>query len=60
MHSLCVLFNFMSVLWWNPDKFVGPAGLLQAYRFLSDSRDDSTSNRLDELEDPLDYLDVTQ
>ena len=39
--------------WWNPDKFVGPAGLLQAYRFLSDSRDDSTSNRLDELEDPF-------
>lgn len=39
--------------WWNPDKFVGPAGLLQAYRFLSDSRDDSTSTRLDELEDPF-------
>jgi succinate dehydrogenase / fumarate reductase iron-sulfur subunit len=39
--------------WWNPDKFVGPAGLLQAYRFLSDSRDDATSNRLDELEDPF-------
>ena len=38
--------------WWNPDKFVGPAGLLQAYRFLADSRDQSTSERLDNLEDP--------
>jgi len=38
--------------WWNPDKFVGPAGLLQAYRFLADSRDDATSERLDNLEDP--------
>ncbi|MGB8432904.1 MAG: succinate dehydrogenase iron-sulfur subunit [Burkholderiales bacterium] len=38
--------------WWNPDKFVGPAGLLQAYRFLADSRDRATSERLDNLEDP--------
>ena len=38
--------------WWNPDKFVGPAGLLQAYRFLADTRDQSTSQRLDNLEDP--------
>jgi succinate dehydrogenase / fumarate reductase iron-sulfur subunit len=38
--------------WWNPDKFVGPAGLLQAYRFLSDSRDQGTGERLDNLEDP--------
>ncbi|MCC7060240.1 MAG: succinate dehydrogenase iron-sulfur subunit [Burkholderiaceae bacterium] len=38
--------------WWNPDKFVGPAGLLQAYRFLADSRDEATSQRLDDLEDP--------
>lgn len=37
--------------WWNPDKFVGPAGLLQAYRFLADSRDDATDERLAELED---------
>ena len=40
------------VFWWNPDKFVGPAGLLQAYRFISDSRDEATSERLDNLEDP--------
>lgn len=38
--------------WWNPDKFVGPAGLLQAYRFLADSRDQATAERLDNLEDP--------
>lgn len=39
--------------WWNPDKFVGPAGLLQAYRFLADSRDTRTEERLSELEDPF-------
>jgi succinate dehydrogenase / fumarate reductase iron-sulfur subunit len=38
--------------WWNPDKFVGPAGLLQAYRFIADSRDQATNARLDNLEDP--------
>ena len=38
--------------WWNPDKFVGPAGLLQAYRFIIDSRDQATNARLDDLEDP--------
>lgn len=38
--------------WWNPDKFIGPAGLLQAYRFLADSRDKATQERLKELTDP--------
>ncbi len=38
--------------WWNPDKFVGPAGLLQAYRFIADTRDQETAERLDYLEDP--------
>ncbi|MDB5896325.1 MAG: sdhB [Rhodoferax sp.] len=38
--------------WWNPYKFVGPAGLLQAYRFIADSRDQATGDRLDDLEDP--------
>jgi succinate dehydrogenase / fumarate reductase iron-sulfur subunit len=38
--------------WWNPDKFVGPAGLLQAYRFMADSRDQAMDERLDNLEDP--------
>jgi succinate dehydrogenase / fumarate reductase, iron-sulfur subunit len=37
--------------WWNPDKFVGPQGLLQAYRFLADTRDTATSERLAELSD---------
>jgi succinate dehydrogenase / fumarate reductase iron-sulfur subunit len=38
--------------WWNPNKFVGPAGLLQAYRFIADSRDQAVNERLDNLEDP--------
>ena len=38
--------------WWNPDKFVGPAGLLNAYRFIADSRDQAMNERLDDLEDP--------
>ena len=38
--------------WWNPDKFVGPAGLLQAYRFIVDSRDDAKEERLENLDDP--------
>ena len=39
--------------WWNPDRFVGPSGLLQAYRFLIDSRDTATEERLDALDDPF-------
>lgn len=39
--------------WWNPDKFIGPAGLLQAYRFLADTRDTATEDRLSKLEDPF-------
>lgn len=39
--------------WWNPDKFIGPAGLLQSYRFLADSRDTATEERLGELDDPF-------
>ena len=35
--------------WWNPDKFVGPAGLIQAYRFIFDSRDTHTEERLEDL-----------
>ena len=38
--------------WWNPDRFLGPAALLQSYRFLVDSRDQATGERLDNLEDP--------
>lgn len=37
--------------WWNPDKFIGPAGLLHAYRFLADTRDTATKERLNDLDD---------
>lgn len=39
--------------WWNPDKFLGPAALLQANRFVQDSRDTATEERLAALEDPF-------
>ena len=39
--------------WWNPEKFIGPAGLLQSYRFLADSRDLGKEERLAELDDPF-------
>jgi succinate dehydrogenase / fumarate reductase iron-sulfur subunit len=38
--------------WWNPDRFLGPAALLQAYRFLADTRDQAMGERLDDLNDP--------
>ena len=39
--------------WWNGDRYLGPAVLLQAYRWLADSRDEATGDRLDDLEDPF-------
>ena len=39
--------------WWNGDRYLGPAVLLQAYRWLADSRDEATGERLDQLEDPF-------
>jgi succinate dehydrogenase iron-sulfur subunit len=39
--------------WWNPDRYLGPAVLLQAYRWIVDSRDEDTGVRLDDLEDPF-------
>lgn len=39
--------------WWNGDRYLGPAVLLQAYRWIVDSRDEDTGTRLDELEDPF-------
>ncbi len=39
--------------WWNSDRYLGPATLLQAYRWIVDSRDENTGERLDELEDPF-------
>ena len=39
--------------WWNPDRYLGPALLLQAYRWIADSRDETTGERLDDLQDPF-------
>lgn len=39
--------------WWNSDRYLGPAALLNAYRWIADSRDDHTGERLDELNDPF-------
>ena len=39
--------------WWNPDKYLGPAALLWAYRFIADSRDTATEQRLEDLQDPF-------
>lgn len=52
----CILCGCCSTacpsFWWNPDKFRGPAALLQAWRFLADSRDQATARRLEELDGP--------
>jgi succinate dehydrogenase / fumarate reductase, iron-sulfur subunit len=52
----CILCGCCSTqcpsFWWNPDKFMGPAALLWSYRFIADTRDQATGERLDELEDP--------
>lgn len=52
----CILCGCCSTqcpsFWWNPDKFMGPAALLWAYRFIADSRDQATGERLTDLEDP--------
>ena len=51
----CILCGCCSTacpsFWWNPDKFLGPAALLQANRFIQDSRDQATEERLNDLED---------
>ena len=39
--------------WWNSDRYLGPAALLHAYRWINDSRDEATGERLDDLEDPF-------
>jgi len=39
--------------WWNPDEYLGPATLLNAYRWIADSRDEATGERLDQLNDPM-------
>jgi succinate dehydrogenase / fumarate reductase, iron-sulfur subunit len=55
--SACILCACCSTscpsYWWNSDKYLGPAALLAAYRWIVDSRDESTGERLDDLEDPF-------
>lgn len=55
--SACILCFCCSTscpsYWWNGDRFLGPAILLQAYRWISDTRDEATGERLDQLEDPF-------
>jgi succinate dehydrogenase / fumarate reductase, iron-sulfur subunit len=55
--SACILCACCSAAcpsyWWNPDRYLGPAALLQAYRWIVDSRDEATGERLDALEDPF-------
>ena len=52
----CILCGCCSTscpsFWWNPEQFLGPAALLQAWRFLADTRDQATDERLDALEGP--------
>ncbi len=52
----CIMCGCCSTMcpsfWWNPDKYLGPQALLQAWRFLADSRDQATDERLDDLEGP--------
>jgi succinate dehydrogenase/fumarate reductase-like Fe-S protein len=54
-----LLLDVVPVVLVEPDKFVGPAGLLQAYRFIADSRDEATNERLDNLEIPTGCSDAT-
>ncbi|MEE9141367.1 MAG: succinate dehydrogenase iron-sulfur subunit [Gammaproteobacteria bacterium] len=55
--SACILCACCSTAcpsyWWNSDRYLGPAVLLQAYRWIIDSRDEATGERLDDLEDPF-------
>ena len=56
-HYECILCACCSTscpsYWWNSEKYLGPAALLQAHRWIADSRDEATSARLDALEDPF-------
>ena len=45
--------------WWNGERYLGPAVLLQAYRWLMDSRDEAKKDRLDNLEDPFKFIAAT-
>jgi len=53
MHSLRLLLDLLPELLGNSERFLGPAALLQATRWVKDSRDEATGERLDNLEDPF-------
>jgi len=52
VHPVCLLTTACPSFWWNPERYLGPAALLAAYRFIADNRDQATEERLDYLEDP--------
>ena len=60
--SACILCACCSTscpsYWWNSDRYLGPAALLAAYRWLVDTRDEATGERLDDLEDPFRFVSV--
>ena len=53
MHPCASCSTSCPSYWWNGDRYLGPAALLQAYRWLIDSRDEAQGERLDNLEDPF-------
>ena len=53
MHPVLLLLDGCPSYWWNGDRYLGPAVLLQAYRWIADSRDETTGERLDAFEDPF-------
>jgi succinate dehydrogenase / fumarate reductase iron-sulfur subunit len=53
VHTLRLLLDLVPILLVESERFLGPAALLQAYRWLVDSRDEATGERLDHLEDPF-------
>ena len=53
MYPVRLLLDLLPDYWWNSDRFLGPAVLLQANRWLIDRRDEATGERLDDLEDPF-------
>ena len=59
MHYVRMLFNICPSYWWNGDKYLGPAVLLQAYRWIIDSRDEERDARLKKVADELNFIDVT-
>jgi len=53
LHPVRLLLDRLPSYWWNSERYLGPAALLAAYRWIVDSRDEATGERLDALEDPF-------